>query len=572
MKHEGTHRVAGKILFGLAALALLALVAVERFQYIDEIGMWGWNDPEEYYYNAVHFPTLGKAPYFRVQPAAHLVHAVFIKAFRDTDYTLKLANGVFDVAACAVLLVLATRVAKNRWVALVLVALYAFAPQVVFMARSELPHSIAAFWGLTAFWAFWKYWNAGNTRRGLYYLVLSGCLTGFACMTHLSMCGLVFAYLAAVCLKNITSKDTAVPYRSAMQEGFLLSAACGAVIIAFISIMPMTDLIAYLHRVYGALVTSDVSSTWKISTENQLNHLGYSFDRLEGSILLLLVGTRWIASLCADPITRIEPAWSTAALIIPATAIFAMLAQRLKRPATGMGHVLILLSLSFVIWTASLCGTFTIADSRYIISIFPLILLALAWWGSELAGHCLPSKYAAIALGGFLLIIYAFQPHVYPYEVALRQPLSVGKEIHNFIGQNVNADNRLLILPYAVPVEAEAWLTDYHLFGTNAVHVRSLEYTGEDLTGMSRRHRIRYVYVSKYVGDCRRWAGSRDERLPIVVPSPDFYGSDICHLNGEALNDWCTQERRLIDDFLKSRNSKPIQSLTYGTLYELRAD
>lgn len=561
-------------LFALLAVLVLAAVAIERFQYIHEIGMWGWNDPEEYYYNAVHFPTLGNPPHFRVQPAAHMVHFAFIKVFGDTDYALKIANGSFDVACSVLLLALGFRVCRNLWVSLLLTCLYAFTPQVVYFARSELPHSITAFWGLLTFWLFWEYLDAAPTRRPTAFVVGAGFTSAMAVMTHLAMAALPLACLIAIyCAPAPSPAGQRRILRLVRPEALYYAGACAGVTALFILMLPLAELTVYLERVYKALFLSEVNVIWRFTRKTQLDSLGYSINRLEAGVLLLLVGMRWLGDTSTEPIARIDPGSTVTGLLFPMTIGLFLLANRKRPKRFNPGHLLLLLVLALAAGTGFLCGTFHLGDSRYLLNVYPLFLLALLWWLSRSCACTLGPRYGTWAAAAVLLLIYAAQPHVYPFDPVLRQPLCVGKEIHNAIGGRVDDNNRILILPFAIPVEAEAYMTDYHLFGENALRVRDMPHTGESLAQMSRAQRIRFAYVSSYVQSYSGWEGTRDGQFMPDIPNPDFYGrTDSIIELGEGIKEWLIEEKRLIDDFLVERKGVPILSTDYGMVYELTDD
>jgi len=116
-------------------------------------------------------------------------------------------------------------------------------------------------------------------------------------------------------------------------------------------------------------------------------------------------------------------------------------------------------------------------------------------------------------------------------------------------------------------------MTDYHLFGENALRVRDMPHTGESLAQMSRAQRIRFAYVSSYVQSYSGWEGTRDGQFMPDIPNPDFYGrTDSIIELGEGIKEWLIEEKRLIDDFLVERKGVPILSTDYGMVYELTDD
>jgi Arylsulfotransferase (ASST) len=571
-------------LFAVALLAAVLLAALVRFENITQVGMWTWPESGQYLYNALHFPTLGSESWCCFQPTAHLIHAAFLKVLGDTDYSLKVANCLFDLGNCVLIAVLILRMTRSRLLAFLGVVFYAFTPTVVFFARNELPHPIAALFAMLTLLAFMSYSEriGAKERRPGMFLALAGVLGGLAAGAHHALVFLGPAYLAGILLvirEKLLEDPPAFSWRRLLAS-LVRDAGCFALffflpLLVFAALIPVSEWNAAIAHNSQMRSLPDAWVAWKVQSQAFRAMTQYDFSVAESALMYLLVGLRWIAEhdgFYVDLTPLGGRGILSYAFLATPLVVLMVLALRPKRRLAAS-----IVPLVLVVFSCLGCGLvsryFALHSARCLLNLYPIIVVMVVAWYYRLFEALFPERLAVLVASGALVLLYAVQPHVYPKDQRLGMAMNVGKDVHKLIGGRVSADSKLLILPYDVDLIGEGQLTHRHLFGENAIRLRELPYTGDTLAEMCKKEKVKFVYISHSVSPFTRWRGFTRGYGPLKpnLPSPDFYGrdreppEDAADVDKERL-----REGIPIAAFLKATNARFMWSDVAGELHELR--
>lgn len=568
------------VLFGL----LLAAAAYVRFEHINEIGLI-WYDANDYLNNAENFPTLGEGPALRFQPTAHAVHALSLSIFKDGDYALKVANGFFDLINCLLLLLIGIRFLRSRWAALILVAIYAFTPSVVLFARAEIPHTMAATFTLLTFCAAYCLISRPDLSRQKQILLILAMGASFALGfgIHLTM-----LFLLPSCLLALLFHARTQAPQSWLRTGRVLVKHAVVFVVPIVifglvalAILPTADIMTFFSMVVSNQIprfdeNASAADVWSKEIAAKTKYLGYKPFPINAVSDYLFTGLRWVGEGQISDLRKPNPLTSESIygyLLIAILLTFVFRIHKRDYKVTP-DHILLMFFLMFVCSCAYVTGVFHFPDSRYLLNVFPLFLLAVGCWAAFVLRSVFTAKYAEIILVIALLGLYAIQPRVYPTAPELRIVQNTGKEVKNVLGKRINENNKILILPYCVSRSAECYLTGSAGFGDNVVHVRHEPHTGESLKELCLRKKVRFVYVSRYVvPDWFYWFEPQSGRVPTapLLPEPDFYGRDA-FWKQKFTNyiDTFNEEQQVIDDFLAEVRTRVVMLPDMGTVYEIK--
>lgn len=220
-------------------VAIITIIAAAtRFYGLSEVGLGG-NDSILYYSLAEQW--LKGNFVFRIgdsvevfRPILLAFNAIALAIFGHSDYAIKLANAALDTMSLLLIAILAWRISSRRTVVLGSVLAYALLPAALWAARQETPHTLSTFLVLSAYLLLHPAFARQQLHRQRTYLFLAGLLMALATLTHEEL--IFLAAPAAACTAYVAIKFHGRScLAAALETGLFLLAPVAALLIIFIS-------------------------------------------------------------------------------------------------------------------------------------------------------------------------------------------------------------------------------------------------------------------------------------------------------------------------------------------------
>lgn len=551
--------------------ALFVVAAWVRYAHITEIGfalgdsMIYWNSAKAWLDG---MPTVGS----RFYPGFELPWTAGMWLLGETDYALKCVNAAADLVTVLFVFVLARKLTGSSWVGLAAMALYAFTPLMVQNARIGHPHAAARMLGLATLWLFLKYGEAhseGVWKRSL-WLVLAGLAGGWAFTTHPTMAFVGPGYVLLILLLSAQSEGASRGRKafSFFRDSAIFTAAFAAVFAFFVGLYVWFRGEGVVSEIFERVTEKAGGGFWTSvrvlpMLEAREKAQGWVPTRFESVFETIIVGIRRIterASFEKAPL----PHDCYAILFFSALAILLVLCYAKRRAPLG-GYALPLLVFVYALLLAYQQRLFWLRNVRYFAHVFPFVLLTIVFWFHQGLRSLTGPRTASAGVVLMAGVLLSTHPLLLPGDELLERRLHFSRDLYDRIGGEVNAEQKLLLLPYRSLESDEAFLRFPLRFGEQVVALRRLPFTGEGLLEASQRLKVGFVFVSARARDAF-W----DPRgTPPDFSKPDFYGFYHGEFasKGEAFRP--AREDRLIKEFLMDAEAEKVYDSRAGKAYRI---
>lgn len=410
------------------------------------------------------------------RPVTLATNALALQFFGHTDYAIKLANVLFDSANLVLVAALAWRLSRSYAATLASAAVYACLPLAIWASRQELPHTGSTFWvGCTVYSVVWALTPPG--ARTPWRLLPAGCFLGIAAMTHEEL--VLLAPPLAVFIVLAARRNAPTPGRGALWlAAFLGPPAAAAVLLLLAAWDQLWPVLAGAFDPAGFFPETAVRFLWSALLGSQSTLAAVAF-LLALASLLVRAGDRFWPAFC---------------LLVPAIFVagYALLLDSLF-PRAFLPLVPLVIVGLFLALDRLLCSRGPVAPALGATALaFFLVLANLASYSAYHIGHrdfsrqwaapALPTP-ANLAAGTRAFLVDARYVSSYATH---------WQAIYALLREEVDADNRLLVLPSGVifspgrrPLQTEVY------FGDNAVY--RLDHHRLSLAAVVQRYNISWV-------------------------------------------------------------------------------
>lgn len=547
------------------AVILLGCIVWVRFFGITRIGMPLLGDG--HYYLRMGQRWLEEGPFGgqHYRPVAFLIQAMAIKVFGYNDYAVKLVHAGFDVASVVLIYLIAWRITRDFWMALIPSSLYAFLPYVIALSRDEMIHAPSTTFVLLAFFLILIFREAADRPRIRFpALFASGLSLSAAIHIHQELVLLVFAWLGFILFAGLSFTRGAERTRriasdiAAFGSGGILLAG---VFLALIGPAAAVDAMLYQPRRMNmkivpesAQLTPTRGASKVVKEGPALIRSGYRElprERVDNNFLDVSILP---ARLVLNSLEVISGRDIYGGLFVFSMIVACGRAFGGRRDDMIAAFPFVVIGV-YAFGYAVAMGRFPFRMARLFLPLFPFVLIAIGYWIPVVMGMLLRRWAISASLIGALVLIL-IHPHVLqPRHPFLTRP-SYYKEVHDFLGDKVDDQNRLLVTP---------WRFCYHLpeggfshpvyFGSDAFHIGHQAPTGQSLGDLADDMNVKYVYIGR-TGILRRDKHDRD-----------FYG--LHHSN--PMNSYSVKrERQIVDAFIERAGGVRIFESERGEVYQIR--
>jgi len=485
---------------------LLALSATARFWNLTEVGI-SQCDPFIYTDESLDWAQ-GKPPFQVVRFAKFgFIYAgsLAVQLLGEHDYVLHALSAAGDTVSILLVFCIGMALGLGSLSSLSGACLYAFCPYALGMARSGYAHTLSAMALLLAFLFLVLSSRQGPLRLSM--VLATGFAATLAVLMHPSLL-LVFPFLAILCALSGSLPVNGSPWRflgrSAMclgvyMVGFLL---CLFWIGDAMAVGDDTIFEGALGVLGGWLQHRTMNVSWfnqSTGVSDAWEYVPYWFSRTVDIlsapylVLGLAMGVVFLVCRRRGCVRSEERPYGLAALwLVP------------------LGLTVCLLALMH--------GTFR---PRLFVPALPFVLLGIGHAGRIGLKRCLPHRGAMAWVLIMSLALAAVMPQFVRTATAGK---GLYRQVHDAIGANVNADNRVLVTPYTAYIVYPGFRFRLY-FGDDARYILKQE-KGAPFEDLVKQLRVRYVVIAPRLHDERLFDWSPQDLGLAYGIQPGDYSMD----------------------------------------------
>ncbi len=495
------------VIFWSVFFSILVLAGWARFAHIKEIG-FGWEpDGIENYVNAKAFQNTIFGHHFhrRFHPVPHIIYGQFFSLLGDTDYTVKIANCIFDLFNTVLVFALAAALLQNRWISLSPMAMYALAPKVLLFARREMTLPVATFWSTLAFFCLLgliktlssppmavtlpastspsrgtgseiaKLFSRepSRLRRALFWLAAMGAFLGFGVCSHYTVAFAVPGYMFSILVVRLVTKTE--KGKSALllvRDVTVFGVALALVALVFCSLFPLEDFLRLFQSYQDAMADQlEKMDGWVAARAKMTESLKYESSPIDLTFTHVTVGLRHLVA--SDLVAIFFPSsreWVSTWFWLCVVGAVVLGATQRTRDATLINFPILLIVFSYAYGMAYVTRTFIVYDARYLLHIFPVILAFIHFVPHQVYSDFLRGRGSSrvFVLPCFAPFFLAAPYMILPNHPDLKEPVNEGKRLYKVLGNRVDENNLFLVFPHASNMDR--WWFEHPLyFGANAI-------------------------------------------------------------------------------------------------------
>jgi len=490
-----TLRRVNVLLAGAAFAGLLSLAAYYRFANITHVGMstakdnWKYLDIAKQWADGNSVWMGGKSPepddddrYYR--PGIHLLHGLAVRWLGFNDYSIKIVNAVLDLGTIILIFLVASRLARNLWVGVFTVPLYALQKRVLAtQVLYEAPHGPSTFFVLLSLLVYLNGQRAAPASRARALAMAgAGLSVGVAANMHADLALLGPGYIASILLAALGRKRRGAA-RQFLAEAAVLTAGFWLPYILGVTWFGPSEVFRVFWREFHYLSRSYAphaqSSGLLMRILDVFRH-GIASQYYRGAF-----------GQYAPPIM----------LYVFAGAVFLAMVRFPHRGKTHPeAYTPLAVLLAYAALYAGIIGVFKPELGRVFLPLLPLFLITITYWYYD-GLKAWAGRLAVPALGVLCLALVWHSPRVNaPF------PSNSSRLAYDALVGRVGNDDRLLLLPlthlYAqFPKEHRRWGLPHPIYlGDNAFYLTHVEdfpfpYTADSLETIVLRENVRYVFV-----------------------------------------------------------------------------
>ena len=436
----------------------------DNCRYVREAVLWAKGQPPDFLHGNFY------------RPVSYFLQGTAVRVFGYNDYSIKLLHGIMDLGSIALIFFIAFLLTGNYWVGAASSLLYAFLPTVVEFSRSELLHVESTFFVLLTllFFVLFSRRETGTGKRkrvSFLLLFLSGFCSGLAANTHADLAFLAPGYVLYILIKTYDPQNK----KKFLKESFIL-----AFIFTFSFFTPYllgfllfgTDKVLQVFFAEFSLVKGLMPV---VSGRKSGLHIFFNVFYL---LIKYYFGKQYFLTGTV----------MAGAFVIP---IYRKLKKEKDSPSAYLPLILIF---SYAFLYSSFIDS--PAPGRVLMPLLPLALLFITQWYSKITGQ-LPGKFSPSVFIFLFFALFLLNPKDVPGKTKqeYKQP---HRAVFDFLGNDVNPENRLLITPAVVISTDQRYRHDFY-FGNNAVYQINLPVKGEfnltSFTELLKPRHIRYIFV-----------------------------------------------------------------------------
>ena len=486
----------------LALLGVLALAAFLRFFMLSEIGIVG--DDTIYYLSLARGWAEPMHDDYRL-----VIRAIYalVLHLADSDWSIKALNAGLDVASVLLLYGISRRM-SGRLVSLATALSYALMPRAIAFSRTELLHTASTSFLLVSVAFLVATLTARSGSRGPLLPALSGLFLGLCYGIHEDLLLFAPGFVICVLLAHVEVAPTAgrgfdFHARAALtQAGALLGSVFATV--SLLGFWPwFTEILSRLAKTSGRVGAADAPSA--VTYPELFNNM-IEFNT-SAPVAFLWFATTLVAAVFGartlwrhwkgggpgpDPVSQIVAAeYAPAILVISYLTLYPWASPTHVFPRMFLPAVpLVMLSLFLWIGRALERVPGSGAPKAVLFGIGALALI-LVNFGSL---HTNRDMFAKINPGQGR-IYRTYNPIVIPRNVwnsfdASSYPISGYRAVFNMLKDRVDAENRLLVAPYAISSSGGERRGFRHYFGDDSVYIEDCV---AGLEPYIERHSVRYI-------------------------------------------------------------------------------
>lgn len=474
----------------LAAACLVAVLAVAgglRLRHVADIGLTGC-DPFIYSDEAIDWAQ-GNRHSLLAKLGYNYLGAMAVTALGPGDQVLHVLNAVMDTATVALVFCIGLALRFGPGVSLAGAAWYTFLPRAVILARSGYPQTAATTLLAMAVLCLILSWR--SRRYGFLCAFLCGLAGAFAGFIHPSLLpmGPVLALLCALVATPLAD-DTGTWVLRPLGRFLAVGLGGVACLVYFGGLMAPsggTSLDGILAVVDGWVRQQAINIQW---FQQNAPDMG--------------TGQQLTAMLRALP-TLLSWPYLLGGAVLAASSLFpgAVADPRQAGGKTFMTALLWTVPLVILGLYLSLVGGDP--DLRFYLPALPLLIPAICQAGARFSRR---APTARPALVWTAVVVLAMAANVPQLADATAPNASIYRQVHDAIGESVDADNRLLVTPYTA-YNVYPGFRHRLYFGDDARYILHQD-QGESLEGLVQRQHIRYVIVAPALHDARLLTRERD--------------------------------------------------------------
>jgi len=456
--------------------------------------------------------------YYR--PVAYVVFGLAFTIFGQTDYSIKVLNGVLDIVNI-VLIFLIGKAIKTTWVGVVAAVSYAFLPLSIDLCRTDSLYILSGTFVLLSILIFVKWVQEQSERRSFLYLSLSGFSLSLAANVEsdiiLLFPGYIFLIWITLGVKNWRGLRS---LRDAILGSFLFCISLSSLYVIGGIFFGFDRVLGIVMREIG-WVDGSIVSPAMILSGFMVRFERYFNDPLGTKIfefVLVIALVTMLYNLISNFMKK--KSWESVDIVqlsCPTLLVCFILAQTIfTNEKIDLRFSVVLLPLAFIYFYSFICVTFEAeeqASSQYLVPYQP----CRGERKSNGAFRNANGLLLAAMLSGFLMYVgYSWSMLEMRFKGVAPQ-YSKHKEVYNALEGKVDSDNKVLVVPHVLK-DRRGFSTGAY-FGKNAIYINDCN---EVLKDFIKRHNIRYLCIYKKMKD----------------PIRGFFRSEVVPCYGTAAEDY----------------------------------
>jgi hypothetical protein len=253
--------------------------------------------------------------------------------------------------------------------------------------------------------------------------------------------------------------------------------------------------------------------------------------------------------------------YSYPGLFFAVVPMMILVLRREQPQPTGIGYALPLVAVVYSAVIGTYLTSFYDYNARYSIPIFPLMLLSIFYWW-QMAGRTFFGPRGGVALAFAVgVLLTAVHPQILPGHESLAEKQCAGRKLYDRIGDRVDEENRLLMLPYGYMEMQARWITNPLYFGENGICPRPFNSEKLATYDVTYCHSVLdYDSVESLIEGCRR-EGIRYVYIAFAALE-GYYETDDAPFTKE-------EEKELIAVFLEQTKADRVGAIDEGVVYEI---
>lgn len=473
-------------------IVLLTFAAYCRLINITQIGIDG-SDTFQYWHIATSWAKgvfafgdpVKNDPRTFYRPLAYLIYGVTVKFFGHYDFSIRLVNVFANIISIVLIFFIGKKV-KSPWLGFFAAVSYSFLSNVLYYCRTELLHILTGTFVLLSVWFFLKAVERNSPKKWFLYLALAGLALSCGANTHPDIAYIAPGYILFLLFYSFAKEGFASKVKDFIINSLVFS-------MSFFSLYIVGGLCFGFMRIYrGFREIKSVTST-NSSFGAMIKSFPVSFQLRLHKYIVSNVGTEIFFIIF---------------IICIGILLFILCYNFFKKhpfDKDAIGPILFTILIIFYVSGNSLITDKRISP-RLFIPMLPLVFIS-TYAIIYMALKKIPWKYCSIVtvaiISSFIIYNAKVPLNIKRYKAA--RP-SVYREVYNVLGDKVNSQNKLLILPCSIYYAAGFSTISY--FGEEAVvYARNCR---EPFDNFIKRNNIRYIFYVMNKGLVKWRADAKD--------------------------------------------------------------